>query len=72
MNVQDALAIVKNQAEEFASKLPDGFHASLGKQVKTMQNLKKTAIVQGKPIYDTETLFARLPRRQPTAKCRSA
>ncbi len=60
MNVQDALAIVKNQAEEFASKLPDGFHASLGKQVKTMQKLKKTAVVQGKPIYDTETLFTRL------------
>ncbi len=60
VNVQDVLAIGKNKTAEFVSKRPDGFHASLSKEVKIMQKLKKTGVIQGKPIYDTETLLARL------------
>ena len=60
VNVQNAVDIGQKQAQEFANKLPGGFHSSIKKQVKTMQQMKKAVLVKGKPVYDMEALFARL------------
>ena len=60
INVYDALYIGKKQMEEFVNKLPDGFHHVIEKRVKTMQQMKKSVVVQGKPIYNLESHFINL------------
>ena len=60
VNVQDALHIGSTQSEEFADLLPGAFHSKIERKVKTMQEMKKVVIVNGKAIFDIETLFARL------------
>ena len=60
INVYDALYIGKKQMEEFVNKLPDGFHHVIEKLVKTMQQMKKSVVVQGKPIYNPESHFINL------------
>ena len=56
VNVQDALHIGSTQSEKFTALLPGAFHSKIERKVKTMQ----VVIVNGKPIFDIETLFARL------------
>ena len=60
VNVQDALHIGSTQSEKFTTLLPGAFHSKIERKVKTMQEMKKVVIVNGKPIFDIETLFARL------------
>ena len=60
VNVQDALHIGSTQSEKFTALLPGAFHSKIERKVKTMQEMKKVVIVNGKPIFDIETLFARL------------
>ena len=57
VNVQIAVEIGKQQKEQFMMKLPDGFHNSIEKRVKTMQQMQKTVVVQGKVIYDMEAIY---------------
>ena len=60
VNVQDTLHIGSTQREKFTALLPGAFHSKIEMKVKTMQEMKKVVIVNGKPIFDIETLFARL------------
>ncbi len=60
VNVQEAEEIGKQQMIQFKASLPDGFHKSIEKKVKTMQSMKKVTVVDKKEIYDMEALFARL------------
>ena len=60
VNVQDALYIGSTQSEKFADLLPGAFHSKIERKVKTMQEMKKVVIVNGKAIFDIDTLFARL------------
>ena len=60
VNVQDALHIGSTQSEMFTALLPGAFHSKIERKVKTMQNMEKVFIVNGKPSFDIETLFARL------------
>ena len=60
VNVQDALAIGSEQSQQFSSSLSSNFHTIIKKKVKTMEALKKAVTVNGKAIYDVETLFSRL------------
>ena len=58
--VQDALAIVREQSEPFSASLSNDFYKPIKKWVKTMEVLKKSVTVEGKAIYNLETLFSRL------------
>ena len=60
VNVQDALHIGSTQSEKFTALLPGAFHSKIERKVKTMQEMKKVVIVNGKPIFDIETLFETL------------
>ena len=60
VNVQDALHIGSTQSEKFTALLPGAFHGKIERKVKTMQEMKKVVIVNGKPIFDIDILFARL------------
>ena len=60
VNVQDALHIGSTQSEKFTALLPGAFHSKIERKVKTIQEMKKVVIVNGRPIFDIETLFARL------------
>ena len=60
VNVQDAFHIGSTQIEKFAALLSGAFHSKIERKVKTMQEMKKVVIVNGKAIFDIETLFARL------------
>ena len=60
MNVQDALAIGMKQSEQFSASLSSDFHKPLQRRIKTMEVLKKSVTVEGKAIYDLETLFSLL------------
>ena len=60
MNVQDAIQIGEQQSKDFAASLPEGFHNTIQKRVKTMEVMKKAVRVKDKAIYDMEVLFARL------------
>ena len=55
VNVCNAVENGKKQAKGFVEKLPNGYHNSIKKQVKTMQHMKKAVVVKGKAIYDMET-----------------
>ena len=52
VNVQDALHIGSTQSEKFTALLPGAFHSKIERKVKTMQEMKKVVIVNGKPIFD--------------------
>ena len=60
VNVQDALNIGSTQSEKCTALLPGVFHSKIERKVNTMQEMKKVVIVNGKPIFDIDTLFARL------------
>ena len=60
VNVQDALHIGRSQSEKLAALLPGAFHSKIERKVKTMQEMKMVVIVNGKAIFDIETLFPRL------------
>ena len=60
VNAQDALHTGSTQSEKFTALLPGAFHSKIEMKVKTMQEMKKVVIVNGKPIFDIETLFTRL------------
>ena len=60
VNVQDALHIGSTQSEKFTALLPGAFYSKIERKVKTMQEMKKVVIVNCKPIFDIEILFARL------------
>ena len=60
INVYNALKIGELQMKEFISNLPDGFHFVIEKRVKTMQQMKKSVVVQGKAIYNLESHFVHL------------
>ena len=60
VNVYDALHIGSPSSEKFAALLPGAFHSKNERKVKTMLEMEKDVIVNGKAIFDIETLFARL------------
>ena len=60
VNVQDALAIGSEQSKQFSASLSSAFHATIKKNVKSMEAMKKAVHVKGKAVYDVETLFSRL------------
>ena len=60
VNVQDALHIGSTQNEKFTALLPSAFHSKIERKVKTMQEMKNVVIVNGKPIFDIETLYETL------------
>ena len=60
VNVQDAFHIGITQGEKFAALLPGAFHSKIERKVKTMQEMKKVVVVNGKAIFDIETIFCRL------------
>ena len=60
VNVQDALAIGSQQIKRFSASLSSAFHATIKKNVKSMEAMKKAVHVKGKAVYDVETLFSRL------------
>ena len=60
VNIQDAFHIGITQSEKFAALLPGAFLSKIEMKVKTMQEMMKVVIVNGKAIFDIETLFARL------------
>lgn len=43
-------------SKDFDPALPGGFHKKIEK-VKTMQQMRKAVIVNGKPVYDAEDIF---------------
>ena len=57
VNIQDAFHIGITQSEKFAALLPGAFHSKIERKVKTMQETKKVVVVNGKAIFDIETLF---------------
>ena len=60
VNVQDALAIGSEQSKQFSASLSSAFHATIKKNVKSMEAMKKAVHVKWKAVYDVETLFCRL------------
>ena len=60
VNVQDALAIGNEQSKQFSASLSSAFPATIKKNVKSMEAMKKAVHVKGKAVYDVETLFSRL------------
>ncbi len=60
VNVQDAVKIGQDMQKAFLASLPDGFHNTIKKKVKTMQVLKRSVKMNNKTIYDLEAIFARL------------
>ena len=56
VNVQDAVEIAQDTRTSFASSLPGGFHHPIKKTVETM-HLKRGVKVNGKTVYDLETVF---------------
>ena len=57
VNVQDAVEIGQDTRTSFASSLPGGFHHPIKKTVETMQVLKRGVKVNGKTVYELETVF---------------
>ena len=57
VNVQDAMEIGQDTRTSFASSLPGGFHHPIKKTVEIMQVLKRGVKVNGKTVYDLETVF---------------
>ena len=51
---------LEKHSHPLTALLPGAFHSKIERKVKTMQEMKKVVIVNGKPIFDMETLFARL------------
>ena len=47
INVYNALQIGELQMDEFIKKLPNGFHLVIERRVKTMQQMKMPAVIQG-------------------------
>ena len=60
VNVQDELHIASTQSEKFAALLPGAFHSKIERKMKTIHDMKKVVIVNGKAIFAIETLFAQL------------
>ena len=60
INVCNALQIGELQMDEFITKLPNGFHLVIERRVKTMQQMKVAVVIQGKEIYNMESLFVHL------------
>ena len=57
-NVHKSFEIGNKQMKEFQKSLPDGFYATLPKQVITMENKKtKTQVVE---VYNTEFMYSRV------------
>ena len=56
VNVQDAVEIEQDTRTSFASSLPGGFHHAIKKTVEIMQVLKRDVKINGKTIYDLETV----------------
>ena len=44
--MQNALQISEQQSSDFAGSLPEGFHKTIQKRVKTMEVMKKSVTVQ--------------------------
>ena len=60
VNVLDAVEIGQDMKTCSASSLPGGFHHLIKKTVTTNQVLERGVKVNGKTVYDLETVFARL------------
>ena len=60
INVHNALEIGAKQLEDYAADLPSMFHKTIERRVKTMQAMKKSVVVNGKPVYNIEAIFSRL------------
>ena len=54
VNVQNALQIGEQQSNDFSASLPQGFHETIQKIVKTREVMKKAVTDKGKVIYDME------------------
>ena len=46
VNMQNALQISEQQSSDFAGSLPEGFHKTIPKRVKTMEVMKKAVTVE--------------------------
>ena len=57
VNVQDAVEIGQDTRTSFASSLPGCFHHPIRKTVEIMQVLKRGVKINGKTVYDLETVF---------------
>lgn len=60
VNVHESFVIGEEMSKAFDTELPLAFHKKITKQVKTMQNMKKSVVIKGMPVYDMEAIFARL------------
>ena len=60
VNVQDALHIGITQSEKFAALLPRALHSKNERKLKALPEMKMVIIVNGKAIFEIETIFARL------------
>ncbi len=60
VNVDQSISIGGIMADEFTSKLPDGFYDPLKKTVIAMEAIKKKMKVGDSSVYDMEKLYARL------------
>ena len=60
VNIQDAFQMGITHREKFAALLPGAFHSKIERKVKTMQEMKKVVYLNGKAIFNIETLFCRL------------
>ena len=60
VNVEQAAKIGKQQTASFENALPSGFYLSLSKRVVAMNAAKKSVIVRGKDVYNTNVIYARV------------
>jgi hypothetical protein len=60
VNVEDALVAGGKLADTFRNSLPDGFHAKIFSQVKTMERLKRGLKVGEQTVFDLEAIFLRI------------
>ena len=60
VNVQNALEEGIKQRVFYDSLITQAFQCTIQRKVVTMEAMKKSVIIKGKPIYDMEALFARI------------
>jgi len=60
VNVDEAVAVGRNQMLEYESTWPEGFHSTLSKKVMTMNVNKKQVQLGDASIFDTEVIFSRV------------
>ena len=60
MNVDKSVEIGISGLKKFLTSLPEGFHKTISKEVKTMAEVKKGAKINETMVYNTDIIFSRV------------